>query len=458
MKIHTRWALVIALATAQLLCLLAASLWYARWLHNGLTQLMCGQVAAVNSEVIVELTGVIDEWNLTDLTPGGQDRARLQRLIDRFQLPNRGSICILAAESGAVICSPKQADVEESSVLKRAAEMIRERAATPGAPITASRWFPTESGTHYITVHDIPRLGVVLVADQREDGIVSAVDYMSTPVWRVGLLVAGILTLLSAFSTVVIIHQYDSRLERLNAGLEQTVEQRSRELLKTREAVIFGLAKLADSRDADTGQHLERIREYVALLARRLARRMPEINHEYIRRLQLASSLHDIGKVGIRDDILLKPGRLTPDERKVMQTHTAIGARCLAAIQQRLGEDDFLGMAVEIACSHHERYDGGGYPYGLKGEEIPLSARIVAVADVYDALTTHRVYKPSIDHEDAVRLILAGAGVQFDPNVVEAFRACQKLFKKVAAQFSSGFHSVPWKNEQELQELLEAMV
>jgi response regulator RpfG family c-di-GMP phosphodiesterase len=445
------------LATAQLVCLLAASLWYARWLRNGLTQLMCGQVAAVNSEVITELTSVIDEWNVVDLSPGSHDRNRLQRLIERFHLPNRGSISVLAADTGAVLCSPQFLDTKESSVLLLASELIRERRATAHAPGTISRWYTTEEGTHYISVHDMPRLGIVLVADQREDGIVSAIDYMSTPVWRVGLLVAGLLTLLSAFSTVVIIHRYDSKLERVNAGLEQTVEKRSRELLKTREAVIFGLAKLADSRDADTGQHLERIREYVAILARRLAKRIPEINHEYVRRLQLASSLHDIGKVGIRDDILLKPGRLTPDERKVMQTHAAIGARCLAAIQQRLGEDDFLGMAVEIACSHHERFDGGGYPYGLKGEEIPLSARIVAVADVYDALTTHRVYKPAIDHDDAARLILSGAGAQFDPVVVEAFRSCQKQFKQVAAQFSSGFHTVPWKNEQELADVLESM-
>jgi response regulator RpfG family c-di-GMP phosphodiesterase len=363
----------------------------------------------------------------------------------------------VAAETGAVVCSPRTIDGQESNVLSLAAELIRERRETADASVTASRWFKTAEGTHYITVHDIPSLRVVLVADQLEDGIVSVVDYMSTPVWRVGLLVAGILTLLSAFSTLIIIQRYDSRLERLNAGLEQTVEKRSRELLKTREAVIFGLAKLADSRDADTGQHLERIREYVAILARKLAKRIPQIDHEYIRRLKLASSLHDIGKVGIRDDILLKPGRLTPEERKIMQTHAAIGARCLAAIQQRLGEDDFLGMAVEIACSHHERFDGGGYPYGLKGEEIPLSARIVAVADVYDALTTHRVYKPAIDHDDAVRLILAGAGAQFDPTVVEAFRACQKLFKEVASQFSSGFHTVPWSNDHELHDVLEAL-
>ena len=133
-------------------------------------------------------------------------------------------------------------------------------------------------------------------------------------------------------------------------------------------------------------------------------------------------------------------------------------ARSSCENKHPLGEDDFLGMAVEIACSHHERFDGGGYPYGLKGEEIPLSARIVAVADVYDALTTHRVYKPAIDHDDAARLILSGAGAQFDPTVIEAFRACQKLFKQVASQFSSGFHTVPWSNDQEMHDVLEAMV
>lgn len=457
MKIHTRWVLVIALATAQLLCLLAASLWYGRWLHDGLTQLMCGQVAAVNSEVIAELTGVIDAWDLEDLSPGSRSRDRLQRLIDRFHLPNRGTISILSADTGAVICRQNMWDSNEPEVLLMAAELVRERR-EHAVTISTSRWYETAEGTHYVTVHDVPRLGIVLVADQLEDGIISAVNYMSTPVWSVGLLVAGILMLLSAFSTVVIIQRYDSKLERVNAGLEQTVEQRSRELLKTREAVIFGLAKLADSRDAETGQHLERICEYVSVLAHFLARQIPEISPEYIQRLQLASSLHDIGKVGIRDDILLKPGRLTPDERKIMQTHSAIGARCLAAIQQRLGEDDFLGMAVEIACSHHERYDGGGYPYGLKGIEIPLSARIVAVADVYDALTTHRVYKPAIEHDDAVRIIMAGAGTQFDPIIANAFMACQSSIRDISRQLACGTQSMPWSSDQDLDEVLHAIV
>jgi putative two-component system response regulator len=194
--------------------------------------------------------------------------------------------------------------------------------------------------------------------------------------------------------------------------------------LEGREMMIFSLAKLAESRDDDTGEHLERVREISKLLAAELAQ-TPKfanvIDGQFIQLIYLTSPLHDIGKVGIPDNILNKPGKLTPEEFEAMKEHTRIGGETLRASAQAYSEASFLWMAYEIAINHHERWDGNGYPNKLSGEQIPLSARIVSVADVYDALRSKRVYKPPFSHEKSVEIILEGKGTQFDPDVVDAF-------------------------------------
>ncbi len=200
--------------------------------------------------------------------------------------------------------------------------------------------------------------------------------------------------------------------------------QRYNDLLRTRDAVIFGLAKLAESRDPDTGNHLERIAIYSTRLASALRRNSPyrnQITSQFVQLIGISSSLHDIGKVGIADAILLKPGRFAEEERLVMQMHVAIGGRCVQDIETRLGRSNFLQMAREIALCHHERWDGSGYPEGLAGNEIPLAARIVAVTNVYDALSTKRVYKDAIPHEQCVEMIRKESGRHFDPVIVDAF-------------------------------------
>lgn len=210
--------------------------------------------------------------------------------------------------------------------------------------------------------------------------------------------------------------------------------KRYNDLLRTRDAVIFGLAKLAESRDPDTGNHLERIAIYSTRLASELrhsSRYRNQINSQFLQLIGISSSLHDIGKVGIADSILMKPGRFAEEERLVMQMHVAIGGKCVQDIETRLGQSNFLQMAREIALCHHERWDGEGYPEGLSGEEIPLAARIVAVADVYDALSTKRVYKDAIPHRQCVAMIRCEAGKHFDPAVVEAFLAVESEFESV---------------------------
>lgn len=224
---------------------------------------------------------------------------------------------------------------------------------------------------------------------------------------------------------------------RIRAG-ERLLLQESRELM------IFALAKLADSRDNETGSHLERIREYCRSLCLELSN-WPEyqeiIDGIYIQSIYETSPLHDIGKVGIPDRILLKPGKLTAQEFAIMTQHAKIGADTLQSVVDAHPEASVLHMAYHIAMTHHERWDGTGYPNGLAGEEIPLCGRIVAVADVYDALTTHRVYKPAFTHEKAVQIVREGSGSHFDPSIVRAFLKLQDEFLCIKNELSDSLET-----------------
>ena len=207
-----------------------------------------------------------------------------------------------------------------------------------------------------------------------------------------------ITALQAAVAYLVLTRAQDQNLREKTRAARVSL-QRYSDLLRTRDAVIFGLAKLAESRDPDTGNHLERIAVYSTRLAtalRRNPRYRRQLTPAFVKLIGISSALHDIGKVGIEDSILLKPGQFEEQERLVMQMHAAIGGKCIREIESQLGRSNFLQMAREIAFCHHERWDGSGYPKGLAGEEIPLAARIVAVADVYDALATKRVYKAGL--------------------------------------------------------------
>ena len=236
---------------------------------------------------------------------------------------------------------------------------------------------------------------------------------------------------LSLLGTSVVIRKYDNVLVRMNKQLGHEVERRSRQSLVIRNGLIFGLAKLADYRDTDTGRHLERICQYTGLLAEALRDQFAEITPAWIERLKLAASMHDIGKVGIPDTILLKHGKFTPEERTIMQTHPVIGADTLISIRRRVGDDDLMNMGIQVTLSHHERWDGKGYPYGLVADQTPLSARIVALADMYDALTSKRVYKHAMSHEQAKQIILDNRGSHFDDRIVDAFLCVHKRFDEV---------------------------
>jgi putative two-component system response regulator len=209
--------------------------------------------------------------------------------------------------------------------------------------------------------------------------------------------------------------------------------------LETRELLIFTLAKLAESRDSDTGAHLDRVRTYSRIIAEQLSRNpkyRDQINAEFVRLIYLTSPLHDIGKVAVPDHVLLKPGPLTEEEFEVMKTHTTRGAETLDAALKQYPSARFLRMARDIAASHHEWYDGSGYPRGLAGTAIPLAGRIVALADAYDALTSKRVYKDAFSHSRAKATVIKDRGTHFDPDVDDSFLANEDNFIAVRQALS----------------------
>ncbi len=236
----------------------------------------------------------------------------------------------------------------------------------------------------------------------------------------------------------------ETRLRDANESLEENVHARTLELLLTRDVTIMSLAKLAEIRDHETGEHLERTRSYVRTLAEhlrehpRFAASLPD--RDAVDMLYRSAPLHDIGKVGVPDSVLNKPGKLTVAEFSLMKKHPIYGGDALRWAEIRLGSNSFLRVAREIAYSHHERWDGSGYPYGLAGEDIPTSARLMALADVYDALRTARPYKPPFPHAKAREIILQGRETHFDPAVVDAFIRCEPQFQDIARQFADRDH------------------
>lgn len=305
--------------------------------------------------------------------------------------------------------------------------------------------FDIGGGPQLAVAFRLPGENGFLIAYRSASDIAMPPSEFARPLPLVGLItflwLSGLLSMCSFMSGKRL---HDELVEQLSES-EDRARQREQALLRTRDAVIFGLAKLAESRDSDTGEHVERISLYCQRLSAAMRRR-PEyrdvVTPAFIRLIETGSVLHDIGKVGIADAILHKPGPLTRDERDEIQKHAKIGSDCLAEIERRLGASNFLQMAREIARCHHERWDGTGYPNGLKGEAIPLAARIVAIADNYDALVSRRPYKDPFPHDKVVAMIRAGAGTQFDPSLVEIFLEIEREFREIARQYAAANQSL----------------
>lgn len=245
---------------------------------------------------------------------------------------------------------------------------------------------------------------------------------------------------LARVETHLAIKRVQDFLKDQNAFLETEINKRTAEIIAIQDVTINAMASLAETRDNETGNHIRRTQRYVRVLAEKV-RFNPRFAHflnddKTIELLFKSAPLHDIGKVGIPDRILLKPGRFEPEEFEIMKTHTTLGRDAILHAESDLGmELPFLKYAKEIAYCHQEKWDGSGYPEGLSGDDIPISARLMAVADVYDALISRRVYKEPMPHEKAVSIIKEGKGLHFDPDMVDAFLELEQEFKAIAANF-----------------------
>ncbi len=232
--------------------------------------------------------------------------------------------------------------------------------------------------------------------------------------------------------------RYRDQIEKANTALEHRVREQVKEISEAQLGAIFAMSKLAESRDPETGEHLERMREYCRILSvalGKLPRYARVIDGRFVETIYAASPLHDVGKVGIPDGVLLKPGKLTEREWVIMRTHPMIGAQTLLQVNRQYPGNLLLQAGMQIAGGHHEKWDGGGYPFRLKGEEIPLVARILALGDVYDALTSKRCYKEAFTHDASREIIITQRGLHFDPEVVDAFLATENEFMKVREFF-----------------------
>lgn len=261
---------------------------------------------------------------------------------------------------------------------------------------------------------------------------VGAVDYITKPI-SPAIVTARVRNHLA-------LKQAQDQLSRQNDILDEKVQMRTADLVKTQDVTIHAMASLAETRDNETGNHIRRTQHYVRVLSESMVNQglyIDELTPDNIELLYKSAPLHDIGKVGIPDNILLKPGKLTDAEFDIMKTHASLGADAISVAELELGdkENSFLRYAREIADCHHEKWNGQGYPQGLKGTDIPLSGRLMAVADVYDALISKRVYKPAFDHEKARSILLDGRNQHFDPDVIDAFLRAEEQFKQIAAKY-----------------------
>ena len=282
---------------------------------------------------------------------------------------------------------------------------------------------------------DIPVIFLTAMSASEDESVgleLGAVDYITKPI-NPAIVMARVRNHLQ-------LKRARDFLAHHNNFLEQEIVNRTRALAELQDATIRAMASLAETRDNETGNHIRRTQHYVEALARKLQdhpRFRDELTDAAIETIFKSAPLHDIGKVGIPDRILLKPGKLTPEEFEIMKTHTTLGRDAIVAAEtDAMLDNPFFRYAKEITYSHQEKWDGSGYPEGLMGNTIPLSARLMAVADVYDALISERVYKSAFTHEAAVEIIRDGRGSHFDPDMVDAFLVLSEEFRAIAQRFA----------------------
>ena len=427
MKSKTRWLIIVFIALLQVAMLLLVEIGMFGWVRQETDFVMTTKVREENTAF---LANYMEQVGSNGALNDAEWLEHATEIAQHFVVPDHGFISINRIESGEMvfpftghqqIWTPFLSDgdsIEGTLSSHRRLEGVVQFGVEP----------------HLVSVRQVKDRPFFVALHRHRDLMMQNAHNTLVYAHRVTFSLVLVVSLFAAVLIFTIQTRYKNRMQKINGELRRDVVQRAEELEQTKNAVIFGLAKLAESRDNDTGEHLDRIRSYVTLLAKDLKLESEAIDDAFIENLAVASSLHDIGKVGIPDSILLKPGRLSEKERGIMEMHAVIGGECLEAIQGRLGDNEFMSIATEVAYSHHERWDGTGYPYGLKEDEIPLAARIVSVADVYDALTSKRPYKKAMSHTESRAIIVAGSGSQFDPEVVAAFLRHEDEFEMISIQ------------------------
>lgn len=441
MYIKRRQALVAMLVMSQLGCMTFGILWASRWLHGAFDQIIHRSASLQAESIALSLARRTSDLSLDS----SDDQAEVKEIYDQTNVPHNGFVSIIRLNDGVVAATSQHTP---ASVAPKAVLGIQELTMRDGKPepllaaihqseatqqplIGGSMEFAGQAFA--VTALELPKQNAAIVVAMPEANLNHLVSELVTPLIHIGFVLTGAVVAATALCTIFLVRRFDSTLLEVSSSLEREVDRRTLGLQRSRNAVVFGLSKLAESRDKDAGQHLERLRTYVTVLASELAKHNPTIDHHYVANLAIASALHDVGKMGVPDAVILKLGKLTAAERRAMQMHTVLGDECLAAVERMMGDrDEFITLARQVAAAHHEQWDGSGYPYGLQGKDIPLAARIVALADVYDALTSHREYRPAANHAEAREWIVSHYGSQFDPEVVEAFIARETDFAKIS--------------------------
>ena len=421
-----------SILVTQIICLLAAITIFDYWLRHQIVGAIQERMQRNADKLADEMSKTISLLNIDNIAPNSKGRNTLAELLNSLDIPGVAYTVVFTLNTHELI-GLNQEDMT-SSQIREIKQIALEYARSENM---------TYTHPDFVTViREIPTYDAILIVFQDERYIESRLEQITGRIKLIGTIIIIVLISASAFFTLFIFSRYESELDTINSSLEEKVKQRSKALVRSRDAVIFGLAKLAESRDDQTGQHIERICHYVKLLAEHLVNNQNMICGLDLDFFSQTAALHDIGKVAIPDAILLKPGKLTHHERELIQQHAGIGGDTLMAIKHKWGDDPFLVTASQIAYAHHEHWDGNGYPFGLSGEDIPLAARIVAVADVYDALRTTRPYKTTFTHEQTVDYIRQNSGTQFDPRIVNIFLQHEKEFKEISETVLDEFDSI----------------
>ncbi len=430
----TRRFIVLSSGALQAVLLLMCVWIWSVWMEGRLTDSLVDAAAVQSQRTVDQLANEIADYpDVANI--GSDDWNRIDERVRVGSGVGGSSFAVFDTASKRLLHHPDLSKDIRSDIVVEAISLLR-------PPTLDSDQWRSSNGNATVVGRRVPGSSLAVVSYQPRSIFVAEARRMLGPLGplgplqQLGLLAAMLTAVSSGVMLSSVSKRYENKINNVNEELDALVAVQMQEFTRTRDAIIYGLARLAESRDTDTGEHLDRIQYYSCLLAEKLSKRHTFIDREYIQKLRLASTLHDIGKVGIPDEILLKPGRLTDKERKIMQQHAIIGGQCLKEIRDRLGNDGFLEMGHNIAVGHHEHWDGNGYPFGVSGEDIPFEARIVALADVYDALRSRRVYKDAMSHGRASQIIREGAGTQFDPELVQIFERCSDEFETQSEIFA----------------------